>query len=127
MPNSAPCLHPFHATRAQRAELSGRVAVHQGALQQCRVRRDTRVRMHRSTVALEVPELEVVEKDERLYEAAEIARAQQPRQRALRMPSGSVGNAPPPRWRSVKLWFGHDERSPSVGSRRVIGWFHWYD
>lgn len=98
MPNATASLHPFHAARVQRARLSGRIAVHQRALQQCRVRCDTRMRVHGSAVPLEARGLEVVEKDKRLYELAEIARAHQPRQRTLRVPFGSIGNATLCRW-----------------------------
>src|SRR5439155_24579829 len=78
MPDAATCLKPLETARSKFAMCARRVFIAHRSGQQKRQRRDARMRVHGEHRLARGPEVEVIQKHERLDPLAQIARAEQP-------------------------------------------------
>src|SRR6267378_8286334 len=92
MPYAAACTHPFNAARLDDAFRARGLFIGDPPLEKERKRCDAGMRMKADGRHVLRIDVEVVEKDERLDQLAYVGRTDEPRDRAMRMSAGTVGD-----------------------------------
>src|SRR5467141_684712 len=92
MPYAARGAHPFDAARLDDAFRARGLFIGDPPFENERNRRDAGMRMKTDRRHVLRIDVEVVEKDERLDQLAYVGRTDEPRDRAMRMSAGTVGN-----------------------------------
>ncbi|MNY00851.1 hypothetical protein D3C86_1333610 [compost metagenome] len=93
VPHAVAGPHPFDAAHGQGARRTGRILVAQIAREQHGDRRNARMRMHREQRVAGRLEIEVVEKDERLDQLADVRGTDDARDRSVRTAPGAGHDA----------------------------------
>src|SRR5439155_8420705 len=92
MPYAAARAHPFDAALLDDAFGAGCLLIGDPALEEHRKRRDAGMRMKADSRRAPWIDVEIVEEHKRLDHLADVRRTDQPRDRPMRMPAGTVGN-----------------------------------
>src|SRR2546427_1396445 len=94
MPYAAACTHPFDAARLDDAFRARGLFIGDPPLEKDRERRDAGMRMKADRRHALRVDVEIIQEHERLDQLADIGRTDEPRDRPMRMPARTVGDAP---------------------------------
>src|SRR6267143_5444409 len=92
MPYTAARTHPFDAARLDDAFRARGLFIGDPPLEKDRERRDAGMRMKADRRHVLRVDVEIIQEHERLDQLADIGRTDEPRDRPMRMPAGTVGN-----------------------------------
>src|SRR2546421_12720171 len=92
MPHAARGAHPFNPSRLDDAFRARGLFIGDPPLEKDRERRDAGMRMKADSRRAPRVDVEIVEEHKRLDQLADVGRTDEPRDRPMRMPAGTVGN-----------------------------------